>query len=255
MSQLYGGNLEIEVAATSKRMTDFKKKSTRFTEEMNRALIDGYTKKQVVLKSKFCNSVTNNHKKTAWEEITLAVNAVNTGDRKTVEQVKKRWEDMTTSVKKKERQARQEEIKRLKVTGNGNLPDEEEFSEALKNPRAPAGSIMSSSERQVADVLGPQAFVGITGGTDTLETLWVETSDIPPPSMANCSQDCVIIENENDGSSTSSVLSKDSSCLGDDLQIDKVTDALSNKKRKKTLSDAQLEVMANLFHTSGLVFT
>ncbi|XP_067049608.1 uncharacterized protein [Acropora muricata] len=131
--------------------------------------------------------------------------------------------------------------KRLKVTDNGNLPDEEEFSEALKNPNAPAGSIMSSSERQVADVLGPQAFVGITGGTDTLETLWVETSDVPPPSMANCSQDCVMIENENDGSSTSSVLFKDSSCLGDDLQIDKVTDALSSKKRKKTLSDAQLE--------------
>ena len=39
------------------------------------------------------------------------------------------------------------------------------------------------------------------------------------------------------------------------FHIDKVTDALSNKKRKKTLSDAQLEVMANLFHTSGLVFT
>lgn len=57
-------------------MTDFKKKSTRFTDEMNRVLIDGYTKKQVVLKSKFCNSVTNNHKKTAWEEITLVVNAV-----------------------------------------------------------------------------------------------------------------------------------------------------------------------------------
>ncbi|XP_044164906.1 uncharacterized protein LOC122948880 [Acropora millepora] len=92
---------------------------------------------------------------------------------------------------------------------------------------------MSSSERQVADVLGPQAFVGITGGTDTLET-----SDVPPPSMANCSQDCIMIENENDGSSTSSVLSKDSSCLGDDLQV---MDALSNKKRKKTLSDAQLE--------------
>ena len=45
---------------------------------------------QVVLKSKFCNSVTNNHKKTAWEEITLVVNAVNTGDRKTVEQVRLR---------------------------------------------------------------------------------------------------------------------------------------------------------------------
>ena len=145
---------------------------------------------EVVLTSKFCNSVTNNHKKNAWEEITLAVNEVNTGDRNTVEQVrlrssnkhlitiillsqhfylpalcqtvlhlsamvcvksnfsqtsqsviklktsyslsffkilkvKKCWEDITTSVKRKERQARQGETKRLKVTGNGNLPDEE----------------------------------------------------------------------------------------------------------------------------------
>ena len=42
------------------------------------------------------------------------------------------------------------------------------FSEALKNPIAFAGSIMSHSERQVANVLGPQAFVGITGASDTL---------------------------------------------------------------------------------------
>ena len=39
------------------------------------------------------------------------------------------------------------------------------------------------------------------------------------------------------------------------LHIDKVMEALSNRKRKKTLSEAQLEVMANLFHTSGLVST
>lgn len=39
--------------------------------------------------------------------------------------VKKRWEDLTTAVKKKERSARQNEIKRLKFTGNGNLPDDE----------------------------------------------------------------------------------------------------------------------------------
>ena len=32
-------------------MTDCKKKSARFTEEMNRALIDGYTKKQVSIAS------------------------------------------------------------------------------------------------------------------------------------------------------------------------------------------------------------
>lgn len=34
---------------------------------------------------------------------------------------------MATIVKKKERAARQNELKRLRVTGNGNLPDEEVF--------------------------------------------------------------------------------------------------------------------------------
>ena len=39
--------------------------------------------------------------------------------------VKKRWEDISTSVKKKGRTARQNEVKRLKITGNGNLPDDQ----------------------------------------------------------------------------------------------------------------------------------
>ena len=42
----------------------------------------------VVLKSKFTNSITNEKKKTIWENITSAVNAVNCGERKTVEQVR-----------------------------------------------------------------------------------------------------------------------------------------------------------------------
>ena len=37
--------------------------------------------------------------------------------------VKKRWEDITMSVKKKERTARHNEINRLKITGNGKLPN------------------------------------------------------------------------------------------------------------------------------------
>ena len=38
--------------------------------------------------------------------------------------MKRRWEDMTGTVKKKEREARNKELKRLRVTGNGNLEDE-----------------------------------------------------------------------------------------------------------------------------------
>lgn len=39
--------------------------------------------------------------------------------------VKKRWEDITMSPKKKERTARHNEIKRVKITGNGKLPDDQ----------------------------------------------------------------------------------------------------------------------------------
>jgi len=38
--------------------------------------------------------------------------------------VKKRWEDMASQVKKKERTAKNEEIRRIRITGNGVLPDE-----------------------------------------------------------------------------------------------------------------------------------
>jgi len=38
--------------------------------------------------------------------------------------VKRRWDDMTGTVKKKEREARNKELKRLRVTGNGHLTDE-----------------------------------------------------------------------------------------------------------------------------------
>ena len=39
--------------------------------------------------------------------------------------VKKRWEDIKMQVKKKERTARHNEINRLKITGNGKLPDDQ----------------------------------------------------------------------------------------------------------------------------------
>ena len=102
------------------------------------------------------------------------------------------------SVKRKKRQARQGEVRRLKVTGNGNLPHDSaretlvvplgflcsklddqhevnsflpELSEDLHFPVAPAVSRMSSTEREVANVLGSHAFIGINGGTDTLGKL------------------------------------------------------------------------------------
>ncbi|XP_067028354.1 uncharacterized protein [Acropora muricata] len=105
-----------------------KKKSSRFTEQMNAVLIDSYSKHQV----------------------------------------KKRWEDITMQVKKKERTARHNEINRLKITGNGKLPDDQEESEVITIPVTQ--SLASSPERKVAQILGPEVFEVISGGLDALDT-------------------------------------------------------------------------------------
>ena len=44
----------------------------------------------------------------------------------------------------------------------------QDSSELLGHPVAPATSDMSSPERLVADVLGLEVFLGISGGMDTL---------------------------------------------------------------------------------------
>jgi len=186
--------------------------------------------------------VTNERKKQIWESIASAVNAVNAGERKTVEQVKKRWEDLTTSVKRKERQARQNEIKRLKVTGNGNLPDDQDSSELLGRPVAPATSDMSSPERLVADVLGPEVFLGISGGMDTLETLWKKDECIPffssQESKFEKEQNSteIHVANYEDQPHCSAISLKDSQ---DEVEVKETV--VSKRRRKKTLADVQLE--------------
>lgn len=217
---------------------DQKKKSSRFSEEMNRALIEGYTKHQAILKAKFSSTVSMSSKKAAWEGITMGVNAVNSGDRKTVDQVKKRWEDLTASVKKKERLARNNEIQRLKITGNGNLPDDEESNEMLPYPVAPATDSMSSPERQVADVLGPQVFLGIKGGTDTLDTSWKKAEELKFQGEQSSSSVVLNFNFEEQPAASSS--NREVQQVEED-EIVEVKEGTSKRRRKKTLGDAQLE--------------
>ncbi|CAH3156158.1 unnamed protein product [Porites evermanni] len=144
-----------------------KQRSSRFTQGMTDALVEAYGKHQYILQSKFSNLVTNEKKKEAWIKVADAVNAVNPAERKTVEQVKKKWEDVTGSVKKKERHARQQELKKLNTTGNGFLADE--VSCLMYTGARPSVDILSQSEQEVARILGPEIFTGIPGGQDTMK--------------------------------------------------------------------------------------
>ncbi|XP_074625512.1 uncharacterized protein LOC141883792 isoform X3 [Acropora palmata] len=208
-----------------------KKKSSRFTEQMNAVLIDSYSKHQVVLKSKFTNHITNEKKKSIWENITLAVNAVNSGERKTVEQVKKRWEDITMQVKRKERTARHNEINRLKITGNGKLPDDQEESEVITIPVTQ--SLASSPERKVAQILGPEVFEGISGGLDTLDTSgWLDRQ----PQFSTSTATMVAGA---DGMASVD-LDADVKQLDQPQNLKEMT-SKSIKGRKRSLADAQIE--------------
>ncbi|XP_015779910.1 PREDICTED: uncharacterized protein LOC107357781 isoform X3 [Acropora digitifera] len=103
------------------------------------------------------------HQKQAWIKVATAVNAVNPAERKTVEQIKKKWEDITGHVKKKERQARRQELKKINTTGNGFLADEDDPDSV-----ATCSEILNQSEQEVARILGPEILSGIPGGQDSM---------------------------------------------------------------------------------------
>ncbi|XP_015775850.1 PREDICTED: uncharacterized protein LOC107353969 isoform X1 [Acropora digitifera] len=168
-----------------------KKKSSRFTEQMNAVLIDSYSKHQV----------------------------------------KKRWEDITMQVKKKERTARHNEINRLKITGNGKLPDDQEESEVITIPVTQ--SLASSPERKVAQILGPEVFEGISGGLDTLDTSgWLDRQ----PQFSTSTASMVAGA---DGMASVD-LDADVKQLDQPQNLKEMT-SKSIKGRKRSLADAQIE--------------
>ncbi|XP_022784752.1 uncharacterized protein LOC111325246 [Stylophora pistillata] len=152
-----------ELSRDGKMSSERKSRSARFTPAISEALVQAYRKYEFILQAKFSETVSLEKKKEAYGYVADAVNAVNSGEKKSVEQIKKRWEDMTGNVKK-EREARNKELRRLRVTGNGHLEDEEEPNSE------PCTESLTPSEKEIAIILGPQTFTGIPGGHDSMET-------------------------------------------------------------------------------------
>lgn len=205
-----------------------KSRSARFSQAMSEALVQAYGKNQYILQAKFSDTVSHEKKKEAWSFVLDAVNAVNQGEKKTLEQVKRRWEDMTGNVKKKEREARNKELKRLRVTGNGHLEDkDDDLSE-------PCLESLNPSEKEIAGILGPQTFTGIPGGHDSMG-MFGQTS------KGNVSEEKNVIQEgdlDADNTSTDDVTIKDSKNGG---QADQQLGQMRKRAASKTLAQAQLE--------------
>ncbi|XP_068705073.1 uncharacterized protein [Montipora foliosa] len=120
---------------------------------------------------------------------------------------------MTGTVKKKEREARNKELKRLRVTGNGHLADEDD------DLADPCLETLNPAEKEIAHILGPQTFTGIPGGHDSMATFGQTSKGNSEGSMEADMQD-----------------SKNSA------QADNQLGETRKRPAPKTLAQAQLEV-------------
>ncbi|XP_015748520.1 PREDICTED: uncharacterized protein LOC107328294 [Acropora digitifera] len=128
--------------------------------------------------------------------------------------VKRRWDDITGAVKKKEREARNKELKRLRVTGNGHMADEDD------DQPNPCVETVNAAEKEIAHILGPQTFTGIPGGHDSVAILGQISK-----------------ENKSEGSMEADMQDSKNSAQADN-QLGKTR----KKPAPKTLAQAQLEV-------------
>ena len=109
-------------------------------------LIDMVEQHKTVLFSKLKNTVTNAKKKDTWNAITEQVNSVGTGYRRTTDDVRAKWRDYSSVLKRRAAGLRREQQR----TGGGST------SESLLTPQ----------EERVLAVLGAEALEGVPGGID-----------------------------------------------------------------------------------------
>ncbi|XP_065941343.1 nuclear apoptosis-inducing factor 1-like [Magallana gigas] len=126
-----------------------KQRKANFSDVEVEVLVDAVGTSYKVLYGKFSPCLTNNMKTMAWESVTEKVNAVSLQCTRGVVEVKKKWQDMQSAVKKKEAQRR----KNLTQTGGGpsQLP------------------MLKPWEEKILQLIPQSAISGIEDGVDTSE--------------------------------------------------------------------------------------
>ncbi|XP_062580411.1 myb-related transcription factor, partner of profilin-like [Saccostrea cucullata] len=132
-----------------------RKKKPRFSEKELEILVQGVKERSDVINSKFSDMINNAKKKQAWVEILESVNAVSFSKR-TVEEIKKKWDDVKRGTKKRASAVQKERCK----TGSGKL-------EIIP---------LSPMEEDIVSVMGEERIFGFSSYVDTM---------IPPVSEPN----------------------------------------------------------------------
>ena len=131
------------ISFTIAEMTTTRK--ANFSSEEVDILVEEVGKRKEVLFAKFSAVITNQRKKMEWQEIADRMNVVSKQVRDQKD-VKKKWQDLSSSSKKKESCRRRE----MNKTGGGEAEYEN----------------VSTMEQKVIAVIGEEAVEGIVGGFD-----------------------------------------------------------------------------------------
>ncbi|XP_015193823.1 nuclear apoptosis-inducing factor 1-like [Lepisosteus oculatus] len=89
-----------------------RKRNPNWTEEEKAILLKEYSRRKEILTSKFNPAVTSVIKQKHWKEITDCVNSQNPTVKRTIQEVKKKYENLSTAAKKEYRELRKAATKR-----------------------------------------------------------------------------------------------------------------------------------------------
>lgn len=129
--------------------TEKRSKAPKFRDSEKKILLDNVERHYKLISGKFADTVTLKKKASCWVEITEKVNAQNVNFKRTVDQVKKKWEDMKGIARKKAN------AERATVGKTGNLPNADEDDS------------LTEEERRIVGLIGADYTYGIPGGIDT----------------------------------------------------------------------------------------
>ncbi|XP_055954378.1 nuclear apoptosis-inducing factor 1-like [Patella vulgata] len=133
-------------------------------------LIVGVEKNYGILKGKLSSSLTRSSKDGVWENICTKVNSVSSENR-SIEDIKKKWSDYSSGLKKKEGARRRE------MTGGGDAPPD-----------------LTDMEQKVINIIGDVAIDGVIGGIDTMD--YTCTPNTKKSAKVSANEELLSIERE-----------------------------------------------------------
>ena len=159
-----------------------RKRSANFTAREVETLVTEVEKRKEVLFGKLSGNVTGDLKNKAWAEVTASVNEVGIGQVRKECEVKKKWSDTMSALKRRESKRHTE----MKATGGGSLESDVPLTE---------------TDHKILGILGSESIVGVNGGLDVgVQDLQAK---VPPSPQASTSTQVFVQNSPNPQASTS----------------------------------------------------